>query len=264
MLSQIVVFSLANVQWGLQEYAHGHVPGAVYADLNRDLSAPVVAGVTGRHPLPKEKDFLDWVERSGISHTTQVVAYDQGGGGIAARLWWLMRWIGHEAVAVLNGGWPAWRHSGLDEDTAVPSPVRTAYHPVHRQDLTVKTETIQHWCHDPKHAIVDSRDARRFTGEEETIDPVAGHIPGAVNIPFMDNVNPDGTWKSPEFLRSRFAQLVKDKGCADVAFYCGSGVTACQNVLAFKHAGLGDARLYPGSWSEWITDTTRGVDVGTE
>lgn len=254
-------FSLAEPEWGRREYVKGHLPGALYAHLNHDLSGTVIPGVTGRHPLPDPQRFNDWICSIGISENTQVIAYDQGGGGIAARLWWLLRWIGHDAVAVLDGGWAGWVKAGLPVDRSVPQ-TKIATHEVRTNaQLAVMAEAVRSWCHDQKHVIVDSREERRYAGEEEPIDPVAGHIPAAVNLPFAYNLRNDGKWKDPEELRKRFETLLENRSCSEVVFYCGSGVTACHNVLAFKHAGLGDARLYPGSWSEWITQPERGVEV---
>ena len=253
--------SLAATGWGREQYQVGHLPGAIYAHLDQDLSAPVIPGVTGRHPLPDAGTFNSWVSEHGIADDTQVIVYDQGGGSIAARLWWLLRWIGHDAVAVLDGGYPAWQHAGYAVTTEVlhPAPVRHTLRP--HPEMTVLADELKSWCHDPAHRIVDSRAAKRYSGDEEPIDPVAGHIPGAVNLPFAENLNADGTWKSPDALNMRFASLAETCHTDQIAFYCGSGVTACHNVLAFCHAGLGNARLYPGSWSEWITDLGRGVEI---
>ncbi len=257
-------FSLANANWGLGEYQHSHIPDAVYAHVNEDLSGPVIPGKTGRHPLPDTEKFLAWVQKMGISNETQVIAYDQAGGGYAARLWWLMQWIGHKAVAVLDGGWAAWQKAGLHADDSVPHTKTKVYTPSFRHDLIVDVNKVGQWACDHKHTVVDSREARRYDGIEELIDPVAGHIPGAINKPFAENINPDGTWKSISELRARFTSLLKDTTCDEIAFYCGSGVTACHNVLAFRHAGLGVAKLYPGSWSEWILDESRGIETEGE
>lgn len=253
-------FSMANAEWGRTEYTQGHIPGSVYAHLNKDLSAPVLPGKTGRHPLPDPDQFLSWVTQHGISNETQVIAYDQAGGGYASRLWWLMRWLGHHAVAVLDGGWKGWQNANLPVDSIEPNAMLVGYTPAFRDDLIVMVDKVGEWACDNIHTVVDSREAHRYAGIEEPIDPVAGHIPGAINKPFAENSNPDGTWKSPEELRARFAPLLLDRKSDEIVFYCGSGVTACHNVLAFKHAGLGDAKLYPGSWSEWITDESRKVE----
>jgi thiosulfate/3-mercaptopyruvate sulfurtransferase len=199
-----------------------------------------------------------------VKNQSQVIVYDQGGGGMAARAWWLMRWIGHDAVAVVDGGWAAWCSAGLPTDNMLRSITPSVFIPAFRDHMTVSTDEISRWAMDDAHSVVDSRESRRFTGEEETIDPVAGHIPGAVNRPFGDNLRADGKWRSPEELRTRFQSLPEQCQGHDIAFYCGSGVTACHNILAYKHAGLGDARLYAGSWSEWITNPSRVIATGAE
>lgn len=255
-------FSLADAAWGRREYEHGHIPGAVYAHLNEELSSAVIPGITGRHPLPDPELFVSWLGKTGISNITQLVAYDQSHGGMAARLWWLLRWVGHQHVAVLDGGWAAWQKSGYAITTEIPSLTPVKYVPVMREDLVVPVSEVGEWACDGHHKVVDAREAHRYAGLEEPIDPVAGHIPGAINIPFAGNLNSDGSWKSPEELRARFAHLLDGRTCGDVVFYCGSGVTACHDVLAFAHAGLGDAKLYAGSWSEWITDAARKVEIG--
>jgi thiosulfate/3-mercaptopyruvate sulfurtransferase len=254
-------FSLANAEWGRSQYAEGHIPGAVYAHLNEDLSAPVVQGKTGRHPLPEKENFIAWLEQNGISNDTQVIAYDQANGSTAARLWWLLRWAGHDAVAVLDGGWQNWIKENGDQEVVPRKNQPQKFTPQFRDQLIAEADDIALMCTREKCAVVDSRDTRRFEGIEEPIDPVAGHIPGAMNLPFAQNTDSDGKWKSAEELKKRFASLVERCGCSNIAFYCGSGVTASQNILAVCHAGLGDVKLYPGSWSEWITDQTRGVEV---
>lgn len=254
-------FSLGDTAWGGKQYVLGHVRGAHYAHLDRDLSGPVEAGTTGRHPLPDAEQFAKWVRDHGIKETTQVIVYDQGGGAIAARLWWLLRWIGHTGVAVLDGGWQNWVRAGLPTDQSVPA-LRSVSRDLQPDATLVMTaDEVSARCGDERYAVVDAREERRFTGEEENIDPIAGHIPGASNLPYGDNTDAQGFWKSPNQLRKRFEHLLQDRSAEDIAFYCGSGVTACHNVLAFRHAGLGDALLYAGSWSEWITKPERGVEV---
>jgi thiosulfate/3-mercaptopyruvate sulfurtransferase len=254
-------FSLADAEWGRSEYALGNIPGAIYAHLNEDLSGPILPGVTGRHPLPNPEQFHQWVEMHGITNDSQIIAYDQGGGGVASGLWWLMRWLGHDTVAVLDGGWAAWKKAGMPAEEKVHVPARGNFTVTLRNELIIEAGLVGQWACDGKHVVIDSREARRYDGIEEPIDPVAGHIPGAMNKPFGENINADGTWKPVEALRQRFTPLLETNSCEEIAFYCGSGVTACHNLLAFKHAGFGDARLYPGSWSEWITDEKRGVEV---
>jgi thiosulfate/3-mercaptopyruvate sulfurtransferase len=254
-------YALADSKWGGREYEKGHLPGALYADLNVDLSGPIVNGITGRHPLPDADKFVNWVGEAGIRKESQVIVYDQGGGGIAARLWWLMRWIGHDAVAVINGGWGAWLSAGLPVETDVRVCQMCSYSPSLRSEMVASLESIQKISEAPTNVLVDSRDERRYAGIEEPIDPVAGHIPGAINIPFAGNIDSGGLWRTSAELQNRFRHLTADHNVHDVIFYCGSGVTACHNILAFKHAELGDAKLYAGSWSEWIADPAREIGV---
>ncbi len=254
-------FSLADPERGRRDYEQAHIPSALYAHLNEDLSGPIISGVTGRHPLPAIDDlaarFSDW----GIDQQVQVVAYDDSGGGMAARVWWLLRWLRHDAVALLDGDWRKWtseRHPTRAGPAVIRSARRFVPHP--RSDLLITTAEIERDLHHSDRKLFDSRTADRYRGENETIDPVAGHIPGAISAPYPDNLTPDGTFRSAEELRARFTALLGDTLAGQTAFYCGSGVTAAQNILALKHAGLGDARLYDGSWSEWITNPKRPIE----
>lgn len=241
---------------GRRAYAAGHLPGAYHLHLDADLSGEIVPGRTGRHPLPAAADFARLMGRYGLLATTQVVCYDDVGGGIAARAWWMLRALGHDAVAVLDGGLPAWTAAGypLEEgETTYPRPY--ADPPDHLCSTnfpgTCARARVSTVADDADQRLVDSRTAPRYRGEHEPIDPVAGHIPGAVNLPWPDNLT-EGHMKPPEVLRARFAGLAAS--AAHNVFYCGSGVTACHNILAYAHA-FGDLpRLYAGSWSEWITD----------
>lgn len=252
-------FSLLDPPRGRADHARGHVPGAVYADLDADLSAPVQPGRTGRHPLPDVARLAERLGGWGIDEATQVVAYDDGSGGIAARLWWLLRWLGHEAVAVLDGGWAAWTAEGLPVDDRVPSPPRRQFHPAPRSELVLQADEAARWATDGGHCLLDAREAIRYRGEAEPIDAVAGHIPGALSAPYLDNLGPDGRWLPAAALARRYAGILGPHAAADCAVYCGSGVTAAHDVLAMVHAGLGEPRLYAGSWSEWITDPARKV-----
>ena len=254
-------FSLANPNEGRQQYENGHIPGAFYAHLDEDLSGEIIPGTTGLHPLPSPSDFAAYCGHWGINEDSQVIVYDQGHGGIAARLWWMLRWLGHEAVAVLNGGFLAWEKEGGEMSTeqlqAIPREFNAKSQlawPVEANDVNLASENTEI-------PLIDSRTAPRYRGKEEPIDPVAGHIPGAINLPFTENLNAEGLWLDKDKLKERFEAYVK--GDYTPIFYCGSGVTACHNILALKHAGLGDAYLYPGSWSEWITDNTHGVATET-
>jgi thiosulfate/3-mercaptopyruvate sulfurtransferase len=245
--------SLADAGFGRTAYAAGHIPGAVFADLADDLSGPVVAGVTGRHPLPEPATLARTFGRLGIGASTQVIAYDADNGAFAARLWWSLRWLGHAGVAVLDGGLAAWNAAGLplargiEARSAAEFPIRAAL------TRTVSAAQIER-ANATQLLLLDARSEARFRGEVEPIDPVAGHIPGAICMPFDGNLDANQRFLTPAALRERFARIGGDVVC-----YCGSGVTACHNILAMRHAGLPEAALYPGSFSEWITDPAHSV-----
>ncbi len=255
-------FSLHSTERGRKNYHEAHIPGAVYAHLDEDLSGPVLPGETGRHPLPSldamARRFGGW----GISDEVQVVAYDDAGGAIAARLWWMLQYAGHDAAAVLDGGWPAWRREGLPVRRGVERNEPRTFVPKPREHLVVGTPDVDRLRKNPDWKILDARDSERYRGEIEPIDRVAGHIPGALSVPFKENLTDDGAFRSQDELRKRFRAVLGSTSTEHVVHHCGSGVTACHNVLAMRHAGLGDAKLYPGSWSEWITDPNR--EVATE
>jgi thiosulfate/3-mercaptopyruvate sulfurtransferase len=259
-------FDLMNPEDGRRAYLQAHIPGARYADLNRDLSAPVSAH-SGRHPLPLAKDFAAALDRLGIGHATQVIAYDDAGGSLAARAWWLLRWFGHASVAVLDGGIKAWTGAGGTLESGEERPVRgntPGGRILLRADsaAVIDTADIAAFLTDPKHLLVDARAAERFAGSVEPIDAVAGHIAGAVNHPFSANLAADGRFlPAPELKRLWDARLAGRK-VGHVAAMCGSGVTACHNLLSLEVAGLRGAKLYAGSWSEWIRDPNRPVARG--
>jgi len=244
-------------------YQRAHIPGAVYVHLDRDLSARVVPGVTSRHPLPTPADAARRFGALGIGPGVQVVAYDDQGGSLAAvRLWLMLRWLGKENAAILDGGWQKW----LEEDRPVEAgSIKrderefTAQAPL---DCFVTADEVERIRLDSNFRLFDVRAPERFRGEVEPIDPVAGHIPGARNLPYTENLAPDGTFKSPEELRRLYEKLIEGTPTERVVFYCGSGVTSIHNLLAMKLAGLGDAKVYAGSWSEWITDRQRPVATG--
>jgi thiosulfate/3-mercaptopyruvate sulfurtransferase len=241
-------FSLADPEAGRRAYAAGHLPDAVYAHLDADLSGPIIPGETGRHPLPDPTELAARFGTWGIDDETQVVVYDDMGGAIAARLWWLLRWLGHDGVAVLDGGIQAWGATGGMLTKIVPDIIPLTFIPQVRTAMTVDADRVEAIRRDAEYRLIDSRAAPRYRGEEEPIDPVAGHIEGAENLPFAENLN-DGKMRPKSELQARFG----DTDAERTVFYCGSGVTACHNLLAYEHAGLGMAKLYPGSWSEWIT-----------
>ena len=246
--------------WGETQYRDGHVPGALFVHIDRDLSAPMT-GRNGRHPLPSPETAAATFARLGIAPGKQVVAYDQGAGAYAARLWWMLRWLGHDAVAVLDGGFAKWKGEDRPLTTAVETS-RPAPFAIRRVTPTVDVSGVMASL--PRRALllIDARAPERFRGETEPLDPVAGHIPGARNRPFTLNLAPDGTFKHPAFLRAEFEALLDGVGHDLVVHQCGSGVTACHNLLAMEIAGFEGTRLYPGSWSEWCADPARPVATG--
>ena len=256
--------SMADREYGYRTYQQSHLPHAVYAGLDDDLSGPVIPGITGRHPLPSRDQLVALINRLRIGNTTQVVVYDEQAGQMAAaRLWWLLNWAGHEAVAVLDGGFHHWQTLGLPTESGDHQNRPSAFSANFRDRLLVKADDVSAALADPSVVLVDSRAADRYRGENEIIDPVAGHIPGAVSSPFGETIAADGTMKPSLLLTEHFRRrgISSDR---HPIFYCGSGVTAAQNILAYTHAGLGMPRLYAGSWSDWITDRTRPVAGGDE
>ena len=255
-------FDLANVQWGEMEYVAAHLPGAAYLHLDRDLSSPISPG-SGRHPLPDPARLAARLGELGVDANSQIIAYDQGNGAHAARLWWLARWIGIRNVAVLDGGIAAWRTGELPLEQALRAPKPRALAVTLDADAWVSSETVDALRLRPGNLLVDARGAERFAGRSETIDPVAGHVPGARNHPFTGNLGADGKFLPATELRRRFVTLLGSMPTSSLIAMCGSGVTACHNLLALEHAGLTGARLYAGSWSEWIRDPRRPVATGT-
>jgi thiosulfate/3-mercaptopyruvate sulfurtransferase len=246
---------LTNPGFGVKAYAESHIPGALFAHLDRDLAAPLT-GRNGRHPLPDPKVFAEWLARMGVAEGKQVIGYDNAGGVYASRLWWMLRWLGHQNVAVLDGGWQAWLAAGqpVTIDVPVPKPARFA---IARRESPVDAQYVLNHLQSPEMVLLDARANDRYHGQNETIDPVGGHIPGAHNRFFKDNLTPQGFFKSPEQLRDDFKPFVGSGAPEKVVSQCGSGVTACHNLLAMEIAGLKGGRLYPGSWSEWIADPSR-------
>lgn len=252
-------FSLQDPAAGRRAYAAGHLPGAWFADMEEDLSGPKIPGQTGRHPLPERSAWIRKVVDWGLHPGLEVVLYDDVGGAGAARLWWMLGWIGHARVRVLDGGLQAWTAAGGSLETGAAAPAAAV--PDHYSSLASLTRLLQADEIDPDiQILIDARDPARFRGEVEPIDPVAGHIPGARCLPFAENLGPDGRFKSSAELRQHFQEL--QHSFLNAVCYCGSGVTACHNILAITHAGLNMPFLYAGSWSEWITDPARPVARG--
>jgi thiosulfate/3-mercaptopyruvate sulfurtransferase len=254
-------WQLTDPSFGPRVYAEGHIPGAVYANLDRDLSELGRPGL-GRHPLPQPEAFASALGRFGITPETDVIAYDGDNGAYGARLWWLLRMSGHERVAVLDGGLAAWRAAGLPVSTEVPERTPTRYALSFAPGFVETADSVWSMLQRDAGLLVDARGPTRFRGEEEPIDRVAGHVPGARNRPFASNTRADGTFKPPEALRREFETLLGGGPPGEVVHMCGSGVTACHNLLAMEHAGLGGSRVYAGSWSGWISDPARPVATG--
>jgi thiosulfate/3-mercaptopyruvate sulfurtransferase len=257
-------FLLTDPAAGRRAYLEGHIPGAVYVSLDEDLTGPIVPGKTGRHPLPTVEAFAETLSRLGVDERVQAVVYDDAGGMIAGRLWWMLRWMGHDAVALLDGGWKLWQREGRPVATGNEVRTRRRFLPRVRDYLVVDAETVLEQLDKPGSKLLDARSADRFRGENETLDPKAGHIPGAVCAPYASNLDADGRFLPAETLRARFETMLGGTPAEEAIFYCGSGVTAAHNLLALQHAGLGDARFYAGSWSDWITDPKRPMATGSE
>jgi thiosulfate/3-mercaptopyruvate sulfurtransferase len=247
---------LANPALGEQQYLEAHIPGALFAHMDRDLSA-AKTGQNGRHALPEAKTFIGWMGRRGLKPTDTVICYDAGSGAMAARLWWMLRWAGHEQVAVLDGGLAKWQREGRPVTAELPQFEAAAYPGRARASMHASLALVEKKL--KRAALLDARAPARYRGEQEPIDPVAGRIPGAKNRFNNDNVQADGTFKKPELLREEFEKILAGKNSGDVINYCGSGVAACHNALAMEVAGLTGSRVYIGSWSEWSADPTRPI-----
>ena len=253
-------FALGQPDAGRQAYENGHIQGAVYMDLERDLSAPITEH-GGRHPLPDPQALVDSLGRKGVDASKTVVAYDDQGGAMASRLWWVLRYLGHERVYVLDGGYTYWKASGYPVTQDRTEVRAVTFEPRVQSEMLLSMEEVRARLGKPGTVIVDSREPRRYQGLEEPIDPVAGHIPGAINRFWKDALGEQGRWKPAEGQRQRFADLNPDE---EIVVYCGSGVTACPNVLALSEAGFRKVKLYGGSWSDWISYKDNPVATGEE
>ncbi|RWU26652.1 sulfurtransferase [Pseudomonas alkylphenolica] len=256
-------FALEDVDYGQRSYAEGHIAGAHFADLERDLSGPVIKGVTGRHPLPDPQRLVEKLRAWGIDNDSDVVLYDDGPGAFAARAWWLLAWLGKRSgVFILDGGLKAWHAAGLPLSLDPPSKREGSFSGAPDESLLISAEQLGERLNQPGLTLIDARGLPRFRGEVEPIDPVAGHIPGAQCAAFTDNLDADGRFLEPELLKKRFAQKLGKRSPDQLVAYCGSGVTACHNLFALALAGYPLGTLYAGSWSEWITDPQRQVATG--
>jgi thiosulfate/3-mercaptopyruvate sulfurtransferase len=253
---------LADPGLGRQQYAEGHIPGARFVALDTELSGEKT-GQNGRHPLPDEADFMATLGEWGLQPGQQVVVYDSSGGTYAGRLWWMLRWMGHYSVALLDGGFPKWEKEDRPITAEVPHFSTTTYRGAPRT-MHVDAAFIEKNLGKSEVTVVDARAAGRYAGVGETIDPVGGHIPGALNRPFAENLNKDGTFKPADKLAKEFAQLLGNRSPKQIVHQCGSGVSACHNILAMEIAGLAGSRLYPGSWSEWCSDPDRPIATGKD
>lgn len=254
-------FVLTDPEAGRRAYVAGHIPGARYAHLNEDLSSPITP-TSGRHPLPSPNTLAEKLGRWGIDNKCQVVVYDDSFGAMAARLWWLLRWLGHEAVAVLDAGYQKWLQEKRLVTTELSEIKATQFHPTINNALWVDADQVLEMTRVKNGLLIDARAEERFRGELEPLDKVAGHIPGASNVPYEDNLDISSEFMSDEALREHYQAVLNNVPPEKVVHMCGSGVTACHSILAMEHAGLAGAKLYAGSWSEWITDPKRPVAKG--
>ncbi len=259
-------FNLMDTEAGRRAWHEGHIPGARYVHLDEQLSSAITPA-SGRHPLPDPQQLAQWFAAIGIGSSTQVVVCDDMGGAMAGRCWWLLRTLGHDAVAVLDGGYPQWQQAGLpistdDKTTTAVAVAESDFSGCWDSDAVVTAEQVQAGIEQPQFVLVDARTPERYRGEQEPIDPVAGHVPGALNRALQLNLDTDGRFKPAAQLREEWMQLMAGHSADQLVHMCGSGVTACHNQLAMEHAGLTGSRIYAGSWSEWIRDPRRPVATG--
>jgi thiosulfate/3-mercaptopyruvate sulfurtransferase len=252
-------YNLKDEDWGRPQYLSGHIPGAVFVNLAHDL-AGARTGTNGRHPLPSPQTMAASFGRLGIGASTQVVAYDQDAGSYASRLWWMLRYLGHDAVAVLDGGWAKWIRERRPTRSGEEQRPAATFTPHLRRDMRLTVDEAAKRLGDPGVLFVDARSPERFEGQSDPLDNVSGHIPGARNRFYKNNLTEDGTMRPADALRADFTRVLGDRSADQAVMYCGSGITACQNLLAMEHAGLRGAKLFAGSWSEWESDPKRPVE----
>ena len=257
-------FTLTAPEAGREQYLHEHIEGARYAHLDDDLSSPITPQ-TGRHPLPDKDKFVQWLRANGVTNNSQVVVYDDIFGAVAGRLWWLLKWAGHDAVALLDGCYPKWCREGHKTSQELPNITPSNFQASFRDNMLASSDDVLEFVNgNSKIVLIDARAEERFTGEIEMLDKVAGHIPGATNFVYEDNLDMGGDFLPADELKEQFNELTKGNTPDKVIHMCGSGVTACHNMIAMESIGLSGSRLYVGSWSEWITDGSRPVATGEE
>ena len=254
-------FTLTNTEAGRSAYRQGHIPGARYVHLDEDMSSAITPA-SGRHPLPEVQVLADKLSRWGVDSRKQVVVYDDSFGSMAVKMWWLLRWLGHDNVALLNGNWQLWVKHKLPVTTELSKIIPAHFEPHVRNELLIDTEEVDFARRERCSVLIDARSEQRFSGEREPLDKVAGHIPGALNWVYEENLDFDGTYLPAEELKEAYINLMHGLKPQQVIHTCGSGVTACHNMLAMEIAGLHGSKLYAGSWSEWITDPKRPVATG--
>ena len=252
-------YNLKDEEWGRAQYVAGHIPGAVFVHLAHDLAAPRT-GANGRHPLPDIETMAATFARLGIGDATQVIAYDQDAGAFASRLWWRLRYLGHDAVAVLDGGFARWTREGRHVRGGDETHPAATFTPRPRAAMRVMVDEVVARLGDPSMRLIDARSPERFAGNPDPLDTVYGHIPGARNRHYRDNVAADGTLRPAAELKADFERVLGERSANEAVVYCGSGITACHDLLAMEHAGLRGGKLFAGSWSEWEADPKRPVE----
>ena len=254
-------FILKDPEGGLKKFNQGHIPGAQYADMDKDLASPMTS-TSGRHPLPNPDEFINKLQSWGVNNTSQIICYDDMSGAFAARMWWLLKWLGHNDVAVLDGGIDKWTANNLTLETDTQQKAAGSFSGQANNDMWVDVEFVQKELAENNINLLDARSAERFTAKDTKTDPVAGHVPGAMSYPFAENLSKQGVFLPLEELQKRFAPMLSSSEKKEVINMCGSGVTACHNLLAMRIAELPMTRLFVGSWSEWIKDKSRPVATG--